>query len=208
MKTRTVLCILCCMAGAFIGWFVPEWLYTQSVRVHASSVTPAIVPGLVPSGNKQGNSQKFQLAGTNSGTLGNPLCNDASGNATDSGCTGGGTSWYDRTGFDGGGVPLASNDQTCIYIPPAVTVTSVDLFSECANSTSCQGSASVAVTTGTLASYDSSGQAGIATAACTATLTNEYHHTTSCSATLAANSVMCFAGSTFVNSVRVKAYPH
>lgn len=53
-----------------------------------SGVIPAIIPQAVPTANKQGNSTKFQLAGTNSNTSGNLLCNDANGNATDSACGG------------------------------------------------------------------------------------------------------------------------
>ncbi len=54
----------------------------------ASGIVPAVVPQAVPTAFKQGNSTKFQLAGTNSGTLGNLLCNDASGNVTDAACGG------------------------------------------------------------------------------------------------------------------------
>ena len=39
----------------------------------------------------QGNTAKVQLAGTNSGATGAGLCNDANGNATTSGCSGGGS---------------------------------------------------------------------------------------------------------------------
>ena len=56
--------------------------------LYASGITPAIIPSSVPVANKQGNSNKFQLAGANSGTLGNVLCNDASGNTTDAACSG------------------------------------------------------------------------------------------------------------------------
>lgn len=60
-----------------------------AVFLRASGIVPAIVPQLVPAGNKQGNSTKFQLAGTISGLTGSTLCTDASGNSTDTGCTGG-----------------------------------------------------------------------------------------------------------------------
>lgn len=43
-------------------------------------------------GSTQGNTTKPQMAGTNSGTAGALLCDDANGNATTSGCSGGGSS--------------------------------------------------------------------------------------------------------------------
>lgn len=50
-------------------------------------------------GTKQGNTNVPQMAGTNSNTPGATLCDDASGNATTVGCTGGGVSSFNsRTG--------------------------------------------------------------------------------------------------------------
>ena len=63
------------------------FLILAAVALWGSGIIPAIIPQSVPLANKQGNSTKFQLAGTNTGTAAAPLCNDANGNTTTSGCT-------------------------------------------------------------------------------------------------------------------------
>jgi hypothetical protein len=63
-------------------------LFVSAISYVPAAIIQAVIPAVVPTANKQGNSSKFQLAGTNSGTNGNLLCNDASGNATDSACGG------------------------------------------------------------------------------------------------------------------------
>lgn len=57
-------------------------------RPTIAGILQAIIPAAVPTANKQGTGTKFQIAGTNSNTLGNLLCNDATGAATDSACGG------------------------------------------------------------------------------------------------------------------------
>lgn len=64
------------------------WILISAVLLCGSGVIPAIIPQAVPAANKQGTGTKFQIAGTNSNTLGNVLCNDANGAATDSACSG------------------------------------------------------------------------------------------------------------------------
>ncbi len=69
-------------------------------------------------GSTQGNTTKPQMAGTNSGSTGALLCNDASGNATTSGCsaTSGVSSFNSRTGV----VVPTSGDYTYSQIGGAV----------------------------------------------------------------------------------------
>lgn len=72
-------------------WAIPCALGTTTPNTGAfttlSESAGLTLNGAVSGTQVQGNSGKVQLAGTNSGTLGNTLCNDANGNATDSGCT-------------------------------------------------------------------------------------------------------------------------
>jgi len=120
-----------------------------------------------------------------------------------------GATWYGATGFDGGGLVVSANDTTCVLVPPAVNLATVRVKAECAGAP-CSGSwgATIAVTSGTEASFNSSGTAGITNAVCTATLASPAHgNSTACVVTLAANSMLCFAGSSFSGLVRAKVYP-
>ena len=51
--------------------FVFSFAVISALLLWGSGIVPAIIPQSVPAANKQGNSTKFQLAVTNSGTLGN-----------------------------------------------------------------------------------------------------------------------------------------
>ena len=61
------------------------------VVLYASGIAPALIPNNVNSANKRGNSNVFQLAANNSAAAaGSTFCDDGNGNATTSGCSGGG----------------------------------------------------------------------------------------------------------------------
>jgi hypothetical protein len=68
-----------------------SWLFVACAVLLASGIAIITLPNNVPTANKRGNSNVYQLASNNTaGSAGATLCDDGSGNATESGCTGGG----------------------------------------------------------------------------------------------------------------------
>ena len=84
-------------ANTTVGLYQNAWFHNdQRVEIEAmqaalgvnlGNLTYAAISGISGSGGRQGSSTKPQMAGTNSGTTGANLCNDASGNSTTSACT-------------------------------------------------------------------------------------------------------------------------
>ena len=95
--------------GAGIAFVV--WLAAVPSSTIAG-IFQAIIPQAVPTANKRGNATVFQLANNNSaGSAGATICDDGSGNATESGCNSG-----------GGTVNSGTAHQTAFYAATGSTI--------------------------------------------------------------------------------------